>query len=75
MLAFYNTVGGLKVDEYARVIGSDYKPIPGLYAGGSDAGGLFGPYYDVSIAPGSTQLWARVSGYWAADHAMTEYLA
>jgi len=73
VLAFYNNCGGLKVDEYARVIGKDFKPIPGLYAGGSDAGGLFGPYYDVSIAPGSTQLWGRVSGYWAADHAVTEY--
>lgn len=74
-LAFYNSVGGLRVDEYARVIGSDYKPIPGLYAGGSDAGALFGPYYDVSVAPGSTQLWGRVSGYWAAEHAANEYLA
>ncbi|MCI8424744.1 MAG: FAD-binding protein [Adlercreutzia sp.] len=73
VLAFYNTVGGLKVDEYARVIDHDFKPIPGLYAGGSDAGALFGPYYDVSCAPGSTQLWARVSGYWAADHAVNEY--
>ena len=73
LLAFYNTVGGLKVDEYARVIRNDFKPIPGLYAGGSDAGALFGPYYDVSCAPGSTQLWARVSGYWAADHAVNEY--
>ena len=74
-LAFYNSVGGLRVDEHARVIGADYKPIPGLYAGGSDAGALFGPYYDVSIAPGSTQLWGRVSGYWAAEHAANEYLA
>lgn len=74
LLAFYGSVGGLKVDEYARVIGSDFKPIPGLYAGGSDAGGLFGPYYDVSCAPGSMQLWARVSGYWAADHAIGEYI-
>ena len=74
-LAFYNSVGGLRVDEFARVIGADYKPIPGLYAGGSDAGALFGPYYDVSIAPGSTQLWGRVSGYWAAEHAANEYLA
>lgn len=74
VLAFYNTVGGLKVDEYARVIHEDFKPIPGLYAGGSDAGALFGPYYDVSCAPGSTQLWARVSGYWAAEHAVNEYI-
>ena len=73
-LAFYNNVGGLRVDEFARVIGSDYKPIVGLYAGGSDAGGLFGPYYDVSIAPGSTQLWGRVSGYWAAEHAANELI-
>ena len=74
LLAFYGTVGGLKVDEYARVIRNDFKPIPGLYAGGSDAGALFGPYYDVSCAPGSTQLWARVSGYWAAEHAVNEYI-
>lgn len=73
-LAFYNNVGGLRVDEYARVIGADYKPIPGLYAGGSDAGALFGPYYDVSVAPGSTQLWGRVVGYWAGEHAATEYI-
>ncbi len=73
-LAFYNNVGGLRVDEHARVIGADYKPIPGLYAGGSDAGALFGPYYDVSVAPGSTQLWGRVSGYWAAEHAAQEYI-
>lgn len=74
LLAFYNTVGGLKVDEHARVINRDFQPIPGLYAGGSDAGALFGPYYDVSCAPGSTQLWARVSGCWAAEHAVNEYL-
>lgn len=75
MFAFYNTFGGLKVDEYARVIGSDCKPTPGLYAGGSDAGGLFDPYYDTSIALGSTQLWDRVSGYWAASRAVGEYMA
>lgn len=73
-LAHYGNVGGLRVDENARVIGQDYKPIPGLYAGGGDAGGLFGPYYDVSCAPGSTQLWGRVSGYWAAEHVANEYL-
>lgn len=74
VLAWYNNVGGLKVDEYTRVIGKNFKPIPGLYATGSDAGGLFGGCYDVSCAPGSTQMWGRASGYWAAEHAVEEYL-
>ena len=74
VLAWYNNVGGLKVDEYARVISKSFKPVPGLYATGSDAGGLFGGCYDVSCAPGSTQMWARASGYWAAEHAVETYL-
>ncbi|OUO89829.1 hypothetical protein B5F40_09095 [Gordonibacter sp. An230] len=75
VLAWYNNVGGLKVDEYARVINRSFQPVAGLYATGSDAGGLFGGCYDVSCAPGSTQMWARASGYWAAEHAVEEYLA
>ena len=71
-LAFYNTCGGLKIDDHTRVLNHELHPIKGLYASGMDAGGLFGPYYDVSIAPGSTQLWCRVSGYWAAEAAKAD---
>lgn len=74
MLAFYGTVGGMKVDEHARVLNKDHEPIPGLYASGSDAGGLFGGTYDVAACPGSEQMWCRASGYWAAEHIASDYL-
>ena len=74
VLAWYNSVGGLKVDTDCRVIGTDFNPIPGLYAAGSDAGGLFGACYDVVVAPASCQAWARASGKWAAEHAVQGYI-
>jgi len=47
------TFGGLKIDTDARVIDSDGKPIPGLYAAGELVGGLF--YFNY---PGGTGLMA-----------------
>ena len=35
------TFGGLKVDEDARVIGTDWRPIPGLFCCGEMVGGFF----------------------------------
>lgn len=74
VLAFYTTVGGLKCDEFARVLDQSYEPIPGLYALGSDCAGLFGGMYDVAACPGSGQMWCRETGYWAGSHAVEEYL-
>ena len=37
--AVTHTIGGLAIDERARVLGHDGKPIEGLYAAGVDAGG------------------------------------
>jgi len=34
-----HTIGGLVVDERARVLGKEGTPIDGLYAAGVDAGG------------------------------------
>ncbi len=74
MLAFYTTVGGLKVDENARVLDKvGHDPIPGLYALGCDAGGLFGGTYDVTTCPGSNQMWDRQTGYFAGTHIVEEY--
>jgi fumarate reductase flavoprotein subunit len=73
--AFHNTLGGLKVDELTRVLAkADGRPIPGLYACGSDAGGIWGHYYDISIAPGETQGWCSTSGLMAAEDAVQRYL-
>ena len=35
-----HTIGGLRIDARARVIGSDGSPLSGLYAAGVDAGGV-----------------------------------
>jgi succinate dehydrogenase/fumarate reductase flavoprotein subunit len=34
------TLGGLSIDEHARVLGADDRPIDGLFACGADAGGI-----------------------------------
>ncbi|MGV8082058.1 MAG: FAD-dependent oxidoreductase [Coriobacteriia bacterium] len=66
---FYTTVGGIKISPNTEVLGTDGAVIPGLYAGGSDAGGLYGDSYDVSRAPGSQASWAINSGRLAAKSA------
>ena len=35
------TVGGLKITTKAQVIGTDWRPIPGLFTCGELVGGLF----------------------------------
>ena len=36
------TMGGIKINEFAQVIGQDFEPIPGLYAAGEITGGVHG---------------------------------
>jgi fumarate reductase flavoprotein subunit len=66
---YYTTVGGIRISPNMEVLGSEFEPIPGLYAGGSDAGGLYGDSYDVSCSPGSQASWAVNSGRLAALNA------
>lgn len=70
---FYTTCGGIKVNEKTQVLDTKDQVIPGLYAGGSDAGGLYGDSYDVKYAPGSQAAWAVNSGRLAVKDAQ-EYL-
>ena len=64
------SIGGLKIDVNAQVIGRDGAPIAGLYAAGTNAGGWLGPYY-----PGSGTClqgvlnWGRIAGTQAAKTA------
>ncbi|MDQ1425364.1 MAG: tricarballylate dehydrogenase [Acidimicrobiaceae bacterium] len=59
------TFGGLKVDEHARVVGTDDRPIAGLYAAGEMVGGIFYDNY-----PGGTGLTSgAVFGQIAGEHA------
>ena len=66
-LGLFTTCGGLKVDADAEVLDANGDPIPGLFAGGSDAGGLYGATYDVSVCTGSQQGWAVHCGKRAAE--------
>lgn len=70
---YYTTCGGIKVNEKIQVLDEDGEVIGGLYAGGSDAGGLYGDSYDVKYAPGSQSGWAVSSGRMAMKDAK-EYL-
>ena len=60
------TLGGVVVDDSLRVIDADFKPIPGLYAAGLDAGSMYtAPYYDnegsaFGLALGSGTLAGRI---------------
>lgn len=64
------TLGGIKINENAEVVNKADRVIPGLYAGGNDAGGFYGNdynYYD----SGSCSAFAFFTGYTAANNAVT----
>lgn len=53
------TSGGVRIDPRGRALDRQGIPVPGLYAAGVDAGGVFGRTY------GGFLGWALVSGYLA----------
>jgi fumarate reductase flavoprotein subunit len=59
-----HTIGGLRIDDRARVLGGDGAPIPNLYAAGADAGGIFTGGYGSGLAA------ALVYGRIAAETAL-----
>lgn len=59
------TKGGLVIDECARVLRADGRPIPGLYAIGNSSASVMGNTYP---GPGSTIGPAMAFGYVAAKH-------
>ena len=62
------TFGGLRVDTRARVLDTEDRPIPGLYAAGELVGGLFYANY-----PGGAGLMAgSVFGKLAGESAATD---
>jgi fumarate reductase flavoprotein subunit len=63
---FIGTLGGIKINERMEVLDREEMPIPGLYAGGLDAGGMYGDSYDLAYSPGGTLGFAIHSGRIAA---------
>ena len=61
--------GGIRVNGNLQVTDKNYKPIPGLYAVGMDASGLYGDAYNLDV-PGTANGFAHASGRVAARHAI-----
>ena len=64
--AVTHTIGGLRVDERARVLDAQGTPVAGLHAAGADAGGIFTGGYGSGLAA------ALVYGRIAAETALAE---
>jgi predicted oxidoreductase len=62
--AVTHTIGGLRIDEEARVLDRAGSPVAGLYAAGADAGGIFTGGYGSGLAA------ALVYGRIAAESAL-----
>ena len=60
------TFGGLKINEHAQVIATDWKPIPGLYTCGEMVGGLFHYNYPLGTGLMSGAVFGRIAGRAAA---------
>jgi fumarate reductase flavoprotein subunit len=64
-LVFLGTLGGIKINHKMEVVDKKENPIPGLYAGGMDAGGIYGDSYDVRTCGGTLAFGVnsgRISG-------------
>ncbi len=70
---FLGTLGGIRVNHLMEVVGDDERPVQGLYAAGSDAGGLYGDTYPMTVASGAAAAFAVNSGRMAARNAL-EYV-
>lgn len=66
---FLGTLGGIKINEKTEVLDKEERVIPGLYAVGNDAGGLYGDSYDV-IASGASSAFALNSGRIAGENSL-----
>lgn len=63
---FLGTMGGIKVNGKMEVLDTKDEVIPGLYAGGFDAGGMYGDSYPIKTSSGLASAFAFNSGRIAA---------
>lgn len=68
--AFLGTKGGIKINENMEVVDKKGGVIPGLYAGGLDAGGMYGDSYPIQVASGLSSAFALNSGRIAGRSAL-----
>jgi fumarate reductase flavoprotein subunit len=70
---FLGTKGGIKINYRMEVVDNKGEFIPGLYAGGYDAGGTWGDTYPIMHGSGSSSAFAFNSGRIAGRNAL-EYI-
>ncbi len=63
------TMGGIKINHRTEVLDKNDKVIPGLYAVGYDAGGMYGNDYCMKVASGLSSAFATNSGRIAGKNA------
>jgi fumarate reductase flavoprotein subunit len=67
---FLGTMGGIKINHKTEVIDKKEKVIPGLFAAGFDAGGMYGDSYPIQHASGLSSAFALNSGRLAGNNAL-----
>jgi fumarate reductase flavoprotein subunit len=67
---FLGTMGGIKINEKAEVLDKKDAVIPGLYAAGLDAGGMYGDSYPIRCSSGLASAFALNSGRLAGKSAL-----
>ena len=67
---FLGTLGGIKINQRTEVIDKKGNVIPGLYAVGFDAGGMWGESYCFRAASGGSSGFAVNSGRIAGKNAL-----
>ena len=68
--AFLGTMGGIRINEHLEVLDKKRRAIPGLYAGGFDAGGMYGDSYPIRVSSGLSSAFALNSGRIAGRSAL-----
>ena len=67
---FLGTLGGIKINHNTEVIDKKDNVIPGLYAAGYDAGGMYGDAYCIKDSSGLSSAFAANSGRIAGKNAL-----
>jgi fumarate reductase flavoprotein subunit len=67
--SFLGTLGGIKINHKTEVVDKKEKVIPGLYAVGFDAAGMWGDSYSINDSPGASAGFAINSGRIAGKNA------
>lgn len=67
---FLGTLGGIKINHNTEVLDRQDNVIPGLYAGGYDAGGMYGDSYCIKDSTGLSSGFAINSGRIAGKNAL-----